>query len=147
MELTLPPDFSDFLTLLNRHDVKYLLIGGYAVNDYGYIRTTNDMDIWIAVSPENAQKMVIVLKEFGFDLPELTEELFLSKKTIQMGVVPIRIDVLGAIDGVEFDECYPARVEDMIDDVPVHLINLEHLKHHKRARGRPKNLADVEYFS
>ncbi len=147
MEIKLPPDFSDFLELLNRHDVKYLLIGGYAVNYYGYVRTTNDMDIWIAVSSENAHKMVIVLKEFGFDLPDLTEELFLSKKTIQMGVVPIRIDVLGAIDGVEFDECYPARVEDKIDGIPVHVINLEHLKQNKRANGRPKDLVDVEYFS
>ncbi len=113
----------------------------------GYVRATNDMDIWIAVSPENAPKMVNVLKEFGFDLPELTEELFLSEKTIQMGVVPIRINVLSVIDGVEFEECYSARIEDVIDGVPIHLIHLEDLKKNKRASGRPKDLADLEYLS
>lgn len=147
MEIKLPPDFSDFLELLNQYDVKYLLIGGMRSITTDMFAPPNDMDIWIAISPENTRKMVIVLKEFGFDVPELTEELFLSGKTIQMGVVPIRIDVLGVIDGVEFDECYPARTEDVIDSVPVHLINLEHLKRNKRASGRPKDLADVEYLS
>ncbi len=85
----LPPDFKEFLQLLNAHDVKYLLIGGYAVGYHGYPRATVDMDIWVAIHPENAQKIVAVLDEFGFNLPELKPNLFLEKdKIIRMGVPP-----------------------------------------------------------
>jgi hypothetical protein len=66
----LPPDFKEFLQLLNTHQVKYLFIGGYAVGYHGYPRATADMDIWIAIQPSNAAKVVVALKEFGFDVPE-----------------------------------------------------------------------------
>jgi len=68
----LPPDFKEFLKLLNAHQVEYLLIGGYAVGYHGYPRATADMDIWIAMHSANAERIVAVLKEFGFDLPELS---------------------------------------------------------------------------
>ena len=76
--IRLPPDFKDFLQLLNSHQVEYLLIGDYAVGYHGYPRATGDMDIWIAIHPQNAEKVVTVLREFGFDLPELSVELFLT---------------------------------------------------------------------
>jgi hypothetical protein len=72
-----PPDFKEFLQLLNSHDVKYLLIGGYAVGYYGYPRPTGDMDIWVALHPHNAAKLVTVLQDFGFTVPELSADLFL----------------------------------------------------------------------
>ena len=75
----LSPDFKEFLKLLNAHQVEYLLIGGYAVGYHGYPRATVDMDIWIALQPANAERIVAVLKEFGFDLPELSAELFLTE--------------------------------------------------------------------
>ncbi|MBK8418970.1 hypothetical protein [Candidatus Villigracilis saccharophilus] len=71
MELNLPLDFKEFLKLLNEKGVRYLLIGGYAVGYHGYPRATGDMDVWIAIHPDNAQKMVAVLKDFGFDHPDL----------------------------------------------------------------------------
>jgi len=71
MDITLPPDFKDFLRLLNEHQVKYLLVGGYAVGYHGYPRATNDMDIWITIRPDNATRMVSVLRAFGFDSPQL----------------------------------------------------------------------------
>ena len=74
--INLPPDFKEFLKLLNAHQVEYLLVGGYAVAYHGYPRATGDMDIWIATHPENAKKVVAVLKEFGFDQPDLTPHLF-----------------------------------------------------------------------
>ena len=77
--IRLPQDFKEFLRLLNTHQVEYLLIGGYAVAYFGYPRATADMDIWIAMNPANAQKIVTVLKEFGFDLPDLSNELFLKE--------------------------------------------------------------------
>jgi len=80
MDLLLPPDFKEFLKLLKEHDVHYLLIGGYAVGYHGYPRATENLDIWVAIHPENAQKLVSVLKKFGFDDPALTPELFLQKQ-------------------------------------------------------------------
>ncbi|MDX1524140.1 MAG: hypothetical protein R3264_21095, partial [Anaerolineae bacterium] len=86
----LPPDFKEFLQLLNSHQVEYLLIGGYAVGYYGYPRATADMDIWIAINLENATKVVNVLQEFGFGIEELTPDLFLKEEQIiRMGVPPM----------------------------------------------------------
>ena len=143
----LPPDFKEFLKLLNSNQVEYLLIGGYAVGYHGYPRATADMDIWIASNPQNGEKLVLVLKEFGFDLPELSPELFQNQnKVIRMGVPPIRIELITSIDGVSFDDCYLSRVEDELDGVKVNLIDLEHLKINKQASGRYKDLNDLEHL-
>ncbi|GAB4145145.1 MAG: hypothetical protein Fur0046_22700 [Cyanobacteria bacterium J069] len=102
----LPSDFKDFLRLLNSKQVEYLLIGGYAVGYYGYARATADIDIWIAINPENAQKVVDAIREFGFNVEGLTSELFLQpNKVARMGVPPFRIEVLTTISGVSFEEC------------------------------------------
>src|SRR5438067_1644527 len=125
--IPLPPDFKEFLRLLNLREVKYLLIGGYAVGYYGYPRATADMDIWIAMNRQNAEKVVAVLREYGFDLPELSPELFLEvDKIIRMGVPPLRLEVITSISGVRFEECYAERVIAMIDDVEASLISLRH---------------------
>lgn len=147
MNTRLPPDFKEFLRLLNAHHVEYLLIGGYAVGYHGYPRATVDMDVWVALNPANAEKIVAVLEEFGFQSPELTTELFLTeKRIIRMGVPPLRIEVTTGIDGVEFDECYTERISDSIDGVPVNLINLRHLKINKKASGRAKDISDLEHL-
>ena len=141
----LPPDFKDFLKLLNEHKVQYLLIGGYAVGYHGYPRATADMDIWVAIHPDNAGKIVTVLCEFGFDVPELTADLFLQEKQIvRMGVPPVKLEIVTSISGVEFDECYQERITDVLDGVKVDLIDLTHLKINKKASGRYKDLADLE---
>lgn len=89
MNTRLPPDFREFLQLLNAHQVEYLLIGGYAVGYHGYPRATADMDVWIAISLANAAKIVAVLEEFGFKSTELSMELFLIEDRItRMGVPP-----------------------------------------------------------
>jgi len=145
--IRLPQDFREFLKLLNLHEVKYLLIGGFAVGYHGYPRATGDMDIWIAVSPENADKMLNVLKSFGFNIPELNIDLFLKKRqVIRMGMPPIRIEVLTDISGVSFDECYERRVNDFIDGISVRIISSEYLKINKKASGRLKDLNDLEYL-
>ena len=141
----LPPDFKEFLKLLNAHQVEYLLIGGYAVGYYGYPRATADMDIWIAVHPANAERVVAALKEFGFDLPELSPQLFLKEwQVIRLGVPPIRIELATTISGVNFSECYAQRVVDVLDGVKVSLISLKHLKANKKASGRHQDLSDLE---
>ena len=145
MELELPLDFKEFLKLLNEKNVRYLLIGGYAVGYHGYPRATNDMDVWIAVHPDNAQRVVDVLKEFGFDHPELTPDLFLKEnKIIRMGNPPMRLEISTGISGVDFEESYASKIMDTIDGVQVNIIDLPHLKANKKAAGRLKDLADLE---
>jgi hypothetical protein len=143
--VNLPPDFKEFLRLLNFYQVEYLLIGGYAVAYYGYPRATADLDVWIAVHLQNAEKVVTALKDFGFDLPELSPELFLKEnQIIRMGVPPVRIEINTGISGVKFQDCYPERVRDVLDDMEVNLISLEKLKRNKKAAGRHKDLDDLE---
>ena len=148
MAPALPPDFKEFLKLLKEHDVQYLLIGGYAIGYYGYPRATDDMDIWVAIHPDNAQKLVSVLKAFGLNDPTLTPELFLQKpKIIRMGFPPMRLEITTSISGVDFEECYQTRIVDKLDDIEVNLIDLESLKKNKRASGRAKDIADLENLS
>jgi len=103
--MNLPPDFREFLRLLNAHQVEYLLIGGYAVAYHGYPRATAEMDIWIATHPRNAAQVVAALKEFGFDVPALSVELFQTENQIvRMGNPPVRIEIATGISGVSFAE-------------------------------------------
>jgi predicted nucleotidyltransferase len=147
MEIKLHPDFKEFLRLLNAQNIEYLLIGGYAVGYYGYPRATNDMDIWIARYPNNAERMVRILREFGFDMPQLSTDLFLQEDNIiRMGIPPIRIEVFTTISGVTFDECYAERIVDIMDGIEANLISLYHLKLNKQASGRHKDLDDLEHL-
>lgn len=143
----LPQDFKEFLKLLNLHEVRYLLVGGYAVSYHGYPRSTADMDLWIAIEPKNAEKIVAVLRDFGFDVPRLEADLFLDEnKVIRMGLPPLRIEIITSISGVCFDECYSERIIDSIDGVEVNIISLKHLKINKKASGRFKDLDDLEHL-
>lgn len=145
MVIELPPDFKEFLKLLNFHSVDYLIIGGFAVGFHGYPRSTSDMDIWVGRSPVNASRMVAAIREFGFDTPNLTSELFLQqRKIVRMGHPPVRIEVMNDIDGVTFEQCRPGRIETEFDGIPVHVIGLSDLKLNKRASGRPRDLDDLE---
>lgn len=147
MELALPPDFKEFLRLLRAHGVRHLVVGGHAVSYHGYPRATGDLDVWVAVNPENAERTVNALREFGFDTPQLSPALFLKDNTIvRMGVAPVRIEILTAISGVTFDECYDNRIDDMLAGVEVSLISLRDLKANKLASGRTKDLADLEHL-
>lgn len=145
--LEFPQDFSEFLRLLNDHNVEYLLVGGFAVAFYGYPRATADMDVWVSRRRENAERIVSCLRAFGFEAENLTPELFESpNRVVRMGVAPLRIEVLTDIDGVAFDEC-AARAETLlIGNTPVPLISLADLKQNKRASGRPKDMDDLEHL-
>lgn len=146
--IRLPPDFKEFLNLLNSHQVEYLLIGGYAVGYHGYPRATADMDLWVAIHEQNAERLVTVLKKFGFNVPELSANLFMrANQIVRMGVPPMRIELLTTISGVSFEECYRERIIDEIDGVEVSIINLRHLRINKRASGRHKDLDDLGHLS
>src|SRR5438128_2490917 len=106
----LPRDFKEYLKLLNSNNVEYLLIGGYAVGIYGYVRATNDLAIWVNISSENASRIERSLGEFGFTGAGVNSGLFLiSGNVIRMGAPPIRIEILTSISGVEFESCYSER--------------------------------------
>jgi hypothetical protein len=105
------------------------------------------MDIWIKMDKSNAQKMVDVLKEFGFDTTDASVELFQKEnQIIRMGVPPLRIDIATTISGVTFNECFPAKIVDIIDGVSVNLIDLSHLKTNKKASGRHRDIDDLEHL-
>jgi hypothetical protein len=138
-------DFNAFLRLLDAHAVEYLLVGGYAVAVHGYPRATADLDIWVAVSAENATRVVTVLSAFGFDTAELSADLFLDPDSlVRLGRPPFQIELMTSIDGVEFDECARRALRIDIDGVPVPVIGLADLRANKRAAGRYKDLADLE---
>ena|SRR5437870_8819737 len=114
----LPKDLREFIELLNSHDVRYLIVGGYAVAYHGYPRTTGDIDFFLEVSEENAAKMEAVLIDFGFGGLGLTRQDFLKPdQIIQLGYPPNRIDLLTAISGVSFAEAWEARVRDELDSL------------------------------
>ena len=105
--INLETDFLEFIALCNKHEVRYLVIGGYAVSIHGYPRSTKDMDVCIEMSEENAAKMVRVIKDFGFGSLNLSEIDFLNKDFItQLGYEPLRIDILNDLDGVLFVEAW-----------------------------------------
>lgn len=135
------------MKLLNENGVEYLLIGGYAVSYHGYPRSTYDMDIWVGISQTNADKMVRVMEGFGFTGGDVSPKLFLSEKClIRMGVPPMRLEILTSISGVGFETCYRHRIVDIIDEVPVSIINLQDLRKNKAASGRHKDLDDLQHL-
>jgi len=141
-KIRLQADLKEFLRLLGSNRVEYLLIGGYAVGYYGYPRPTGDLDVWIAINLQNAERIVTALSEFGFSA---SPELFLQENSVvRMGVRPFQVEVLTTIDGVNFSDCYDKRNTVEIDGVDVTLIDLQHLLLNKRASGRLKDLNDLE---
>ena len=143
--IRLPQDFREFLQLLHSHKVEYLLIGGYAVGCHGHPRATGDIDFWVAMHPENARRLVNLLRQFGFASTPIDPALFLQeKKVIRMGNSPLRIELLTTISGVKFEECYSRRIVTTLDGVEVNVIGLDDLKAYKKASGRPKDLSDLD---
>lgn len=144
-QMQFPPDFSEFLRLLNTHGVEYLLVGGFAVAIHGYPRATADLDVWVARTSENAGRLVDSLRAFGFEVHPEIERLFLEPdQIIRMGIAPIRIEILTTIDGVEFDDCRTRSIVHILGGSPVAVIGLDDLKANKLASGRSKDLADLD---
>ena len=145
--IQLPSDFNEFLKLLNKNEVRYLLVGGHAVGYYGHVRGTADMDIWVDRTGENPDRILAALSEFGFRGPQVATDLFReSGRIIRIGVPPIRIELLTSVSGVDFAECYDARELVEWNDVTVSVISLPMLKLNKRASGRLKDLDDLDHL-
>lgn len=141
-------DFSDLLQIFNAREVKYLVIGGYAVVQYAEPRFTKDLDILISTEPVNAQAVYAALREFGAPLTGLSPKDFSEEGFFfQIGVSPVRVDVLMGIPGIHFDECWNRRMEVDFDGLKVIFISKQDLIASKRAAGRPQDLLDVDLLS
>jgi hypothetical protein len=138
-------DFRDLLAEFNAQGVEYLVVGAHALAAHGHVRATKDLDVWVCPNSENARRVLKALQAFGAPLLDLTEtDLTTPGVVFQIGVPPVRIDVLTEIDGVEFAEAWPDRMLTKFADQPVAVLSKEHLIQNKRAAGRTQDLADVE---
>jgi len=146
--MILNPDFKEFIALLNKNNVRYLVVGGYAVAFHGHPRYTKDLDLWIWMDKKNAESLLKTLEEFGFGSVDLSVEDFLNPDNIiQLGYPPNRIDLMTAPKGVEFDACYQSKITIEIEGTKINLIDLENLKKNKKATGRNQDLADLEHLT
>jgi hypothetical protein len=140
----LEKDFRDFIELCNQHDIRYLVIGGFAVSVHGYPRGTKDLDICIEASEENAEKMLVVLREFGMGSLGLEKKDFLTKGFFtQLGYEPVRIDIMNEIDGVSFEEAWQNRRSVHYEEQLIHFIGYHELLRMKVLAGRPQDIADI----
>ncbi len=143
-KIKLAADFKDFLKLCLIHEVRFMVIGGYAVIHYSRPRYTGDLDIWVDVSADNIQALVHVLLDFGFPPSEATADIFLHNAIIRMGFEPMRLELFTHIPGVTFADCFPRRSLVNLGRLKIPFIGLEDLKTNKKAVNRPKDLQDLE---
>jgi hypothetical protein len=138
-------DFRDLIELLNRHGVRYLAVGGFAVAVHARPRYTKDLDLWVEISVDNARRIIAALDDFGFASLGLRVEDFLDPDVvIQLGYEPNRVDFLTNLTGVKFAEAYPMRVLTKVGDLEVPVIDRASLIANKRALGRPRDLDDAK---
>ena len=138
-------DFKELLELFNGHNVEYMIVGAYALAYHGAPRFTGDIDIFIHPLPENAQKILSALADFGFGSLNLKIEDFKNPNSVvQLGVPPVRIDIITSITAVDWEEADKGKIEGLYGDVPVCFLGREQYIANKRAVGRKKDLADIE---
>jgi hypothetical protein len=139
------PDFKELLLTFNAHDVEYLIVGAHALAAHGHVRATKDLDVWVRPNQENAEKILTALSAFGAPRGDLTQEDLSRTGTVfQIGMPPLRIDLITAIDGVDFEEAWPDRLVTAFAGVPVSVISRHHLIVNKKASARLQDLADIE---
>jgi hypothetical protein len=137
-------DFKDLLRIFNAHNVRYLVVGGYAVMKYTEPRYTKDLDVWVEATPSNAHAVFAALREFGAPLRKVSAADFAQEGSIyQMGRPPARVDVLTSIEGLRFIDAWPNRVATDFGGIPAHIISRSDLLVNKRALGRPQDQLDV----
>ena len=138
-------DFRDLLKLLNDHEVEFIIVGGYALAFHGAPRFTGDIDIFVKPEPENAQRILDALADFGFKSLDLSPDDFQNpNKVVQLGVPPVRIDLITSISGVTWEEADASKESGIFGDVPVCYIGKPQFIDNKRSTGRKKDLADIE---
>ena len=141
------PHYRELLQLLNEFQVEYLIVGGFAVMKYGEPRYTKDLDLWVRNSAQNSAQVVEALRKFGAPLDHdgITAQTFTEAQVVyQIGIAPVRIDLLTEITGVEFGDAWKKKVASTFFGVPVHFISLDDLIANKQALGRGSDLKDLK---
>ena len=142
--MNLNQDFQEFVKLFVAHEVEFLIVGGYALAAHGHPRYTKDLDVWVWLGPENAQRIIAAIEEFGFGDLGLTAADFQEPDVmVQLGREPQRIDILTYASGLQFSDAYKNRVYVTIGNVDVPFISIDDLRTNKMATGRPRDLADA----
>ncbi len=139
----LPEDFRDFIGFLNKNEVRYLLLGGWAIGIYGHPRATKDIDFLVAIDDGNLARMQKALSNFGappFDAGQFKQ----AGNVYRMGRPPIQIDIINQADGIDIQECWDRRQIILVDGLEVSVISREDLIENKKASGRLQDLADIE---
>ncbi len=143
--MALTKDMRELLEILERHGVRYMVVGGFAVNYYGYVRTTQDIDLLLYPSPENAEAVMAALTEFGFGGAGIPQDCFEKEGTaIHLGVEPNRIDLLTHLKGIDNDRLFSNMQKVKLEDAVVNIISREDLVATKRRSGRIRDRADAE---
>ena len=137
-------DFETVIAALNEQRVEFLIIGGYAVVHHGYVRTTEDLDIYIRPTPKNAKRAVRAIAQLGFTGEEIAAEAFTMDNGLSLGVAPMTVDLVAYIPGVDPEKLWRSRQAGHFGDQDVHFISREDLIKNKRAIGRAQDLADVQ---
>lgn len=140
-------DYKEILQILLRNNVRFLVVGAYAMGAHGYPRATGDFDIWVEPSSENSKMVYDSLSEFGAPLEQISAETFTAKGIIfQIGVAPRRIDILTFIDGVEFYEAYQNKKIITVEDIGIPFLSAQDIIKNKEATGREKDKLDADYL-
>lgn len=143
--MQIPSDYKDLLKILNKHKVKYLIVGAYAVIYYTEPRYSKDIDIWVGPEIENAKRVFEALKEFGAPLRGMTFNDFTNKNLFyQMGVAPVRVDIIMGISDINFDTAWKSRIKTKIDNIETNIIGIEELLDSKEKIKRPVDLIDIK---
>jgi predicted nucleotidyltransferase len=138
-------DYKEMLQCLLEENVRFLLVGAYAVAVHGFPRATKDIDFFVWATPENAANLMRALNKFGAPLDDISESDFSSEGIIfQIGNSPRRIDIITNISGIKFEQAYANRKAILIEGIEVPVISLQDLIANKRASGRMQDLADIE---
>jgi predicted nucleotidyltransferase len=138
-------DYRELLKSLNGRGVEYVIVGAYALAHHGVPRATGDLDILIRSTEDNALHVIRALKDFGFEFPDLSAaDLQEPETVVQLGVPPVRVDLITSLTGLSWDEAYSGREAAVYGGVPVFYIGREQLIANKRALGRKRDLADLE---
>lgn len=141
------PDFRDLLSEFNAAGVEYLVVGAHALAAHGRVRATGDLDVWVKPEAVNATRVLKALAAFGAPITDLTVDDLTKPDTIfQIGLPPLRIDVITGIDAVQFDEAWNGRLEVRFSGMSTAVLSIEHLLKNKKAVGRPQDLADVAWI-
>lgn len=142
--MNLHPDFGAFIDALVHQEVEFVIVGSFALALHGRPRATGDIDFWIRPTRANAKALIRAVDEFGFGFMRITEEDIVSGKIIQMGVPPVRIDLITVLDGLSAEDIWTGKVTGDLDGRKVFFLGKEAYVRNKRAVGRPKDLGDLE---